>query len=170
MAGGHAVHKQQAILSTTVVISHTFCMEKEGDDPQRGVGVIMWSYNPNRPLWMCKSHRFLVSFSGLHCLQSSMQIWRGKVWKLSQCESREKSRLVDTHGVTTPVPIVLNSELYWCCLARTMSLSYPSFVNHTLQTVPYNMLTTFEVTTMTTMDSACLLLLYNSHLLDFLTK
>ena len=27
MAGGHAVHERQAILSTTVVISHTFCME-----------------------------------------------------------------------------------------------------------------------------------------------
>ena len=29
MGGGHAVHERQAILSTTVVISHTFCMAKE---------------------------------------------------------------------------------------------------------------------------------------------
>ena len=29
MVGGHAVHERQAILSTRVVISHTFCMENE---------------------------------------------------------------------------------------------------------------------------------------------
>ena len=36
MAGGHAVHEQQAILSTTVVISHTFCMENEKELTPRG--------------------------------------------------------------------------------------------------------------------------------------
>ena len=29
MGGRHAVHERQAVLSTTVVISHTFCMENE---------------------------------------------------------------------------------------------------------------------------------------------
>ena len=38
MAGGHAVHEQQAILSTTVVISHTFCMENEKNLTPRGLG------------------------------------------------------------------------------------------------------------------------------------
>ena len=28
---GHAVHEQQAILSTTVVISHTFCVAKKNE-------------------------------------------------------------------------------------------------------------------------------------------
>ena len=36
MDGGHAVHEQQAILSTTVVISHTFCMVKENELTPRG--------------------------------------------------------------------------------------------------------------------------------------
>ena len=31
MGGGHAVNERQAILPTMVVISHTFCMEKEND-------------------------------------------------------------------------------------------------------------------------------------------
>ena len=31
MGGGHAVHEQQAILSTTVVISHTFCTTEENE-------------------------------------------------------------------------------------------------------------------------------------------
>ena len=36
MAGGHAVHEQQAILSTTVVISNTFCTAKENELTPRG--------------------------------------------------------------------------------------------------------------------------------------
>ena len=36
MAGGHAVHERQAILYTTVVISHTFCMESEKELTLRG--------------------------------------------------------------------------------------------------------------------------------------
>ena len=36
MGGGHAVHERQAILSTTVVISHTFCMENENELTHRG--------------------------------------------------------------------------------------------------------------------------------------
>ena len=36
MAGGHAVHERQAVLSTTVVISHTFCMENEKELTPRG--------------------------------------------------------------------------------------------------------------------------------------
>ena len=41
MGRGHAVHEQQAILSTTVVISHTFCIAKKKQaDPQKGVAVI----------------------------------------------------------------------------------------------------------------------------------
>ena len=36
MGGGHAVHERQAILSTTVVISHTFCMENENEVTPRG--------------------------------------------------------------------------------------------------------------------------------------
>ena len=36
MGGGHAVHKRQAILSTTVVISHTFSMENENELTPRG--------------------------------------------------------------------------------------------------------------------------------------
>ena len=31
MGRGHAVHEQQAILLTTVVISHTFCMVKKNE-------------------------------------------------------------------------------------------------------------------------------------------
>ena len=30
----HAVHEQQAIIYTTVVISHTFCMENEEPTPR----------------------------------------------------------------------------------------------------------------------------------------
>ena len=48
MGGGHAVHEQQAILSTTVVISHTVCMERA--DPQRGVAIITGCYHASRPL------------------------------------------------------------------------------------------------------------------------
>ena len=33
------MHEQQAILSTTVVISHTFCMENEKNLTPRGLGV-----------------------------------------------------------------------------------------------------------------------------------
>ena len=36
MAGGHAVHEREAILSTSGVISHTFCMEKEKELTPRG--------------------------------------------------------------------------------------------------------------------------------------
>ena len=36
MGGGHVVHERQAILSTTVVISHTFCMENENELTLRG--------------------------------------------------------------------------------------------------------------------------------------
>ena len=36
MGGGHAVHERQAILSTTAVISHTFCMENETELTPRG--------------------------------------------------------------------------------------------------------------------------------------
>ena len=36
MAGGYAVHKRQAILSTTVVISHTFCTKNEKELTPRG--------------------------------------------------------------------------------------------------------------------------------------
>ena len=36
MGGGHAVHEQQAILPTMVVISHTFCMVKENELTPRG--------------------------------------------------------------------------------------------------------------------------------------
>ena len=36
MDGGHAVHEQQAILSTMVVISHTFCMAKKNELTPRG--------------------------------------------------------------------------------------------------------------------------------------
>ena len=36
MDGEHAVHERQAILSTTVVISHTFCMAKENELTPRG--------------------------------------------------------------------------------------------------------------------------------------
>ena len=36
MDGGHAVHERQAILSTTVVISHTFGMAKENELTPRG--------------------------------------------------------------------------------------------------------------------------------------
>ena len=38
MGGGHAVHERQAILSTTVVISHTFCMENEERAAPEGRG------------------------------------------------------------------------------------------------------------------------------------
>ena len=38
MAEGHAVHEQQAILSTTAVIFHTFCMENEKNLTPRGLG------------------------------------------------------------------------------------------------------------------------------------
>ena len=37
MGGGHAVHERKAILLTTVVISHTFCMAKENELTPRGV-------------------------------------------------------------------------------------------------------------------------------------
>ena len=37
MGGGHAVNKWQAILVTTVVISHTICMGKENKLTPRGV-------------------------------------------------------------------------------------------------------------------------------------
>ena len=41
MGRGHTVHERQAILLTTVVISHTFCMaKKERADPHKGVAVI----------------------------------------------------------------------------------------------------------------------------------
>ena len=36
MGGGHAVHEWQAILLTTVVISHTFCIAKENKLTPRG--------------------------------------------------------------------------------------------------------------------------------------
>ena len=36
IGGGHAVHERQGILSTTVVISHTFCMAKENELTPRG--------------------------------------------------------------------------------------------------------------------------------------
>ena len=36
MGRGHAVHEQQAILSTTVVISHTFCIAKKNELIPRG--------------------------------------------------------------------------------------------------------------------------------------
>ena len=36
MDGGHAVHERQAILSTTVVISHSFCMAKVNELTPRG--------------------------------------------------------------------------------------------------------------------------------------
>ena len=36
MGGGHAVHERQAILSTTVVNSHTFCMAKANELTPRG--------------------------------------------------------------------------------------------------------------------------------------
>ena len=36
MGGGHTVHERQAILSTMVVISHTFCMENENELTPRG--------------------------------------------------------------------------------------------------------------------------------------
>ena len=36
MAGGHAVYERQAILSTSVVISHIFCMENEKELTPRG--------------------------------------------------------------------------------------------------------------------------------------
>ena len=42
MGGGHAVHEQQAILLTTVVISHTFCMEDENTEG-RGNNHVMLS-------------------------------------------------------------------------------------------------------------------------------
>ena len=38
MAGGHAVHEQQTISSTTVLITHTFCMENEKHLTPRGLG------------------------------------------------------------------------------------------------------------------------------------
>ena len=38
MAGGHTVYEQQAILSTTVVMTHTFCMENENILTPRGLG------------------------------------------------------------------------------------------------------------------------------------
>ena len=38
MAEGHAVYEQQAILSTTAVIFHTFCMENEKNLTPRGLG------------------------------------------------------------------------------------------------------------------------------------
>ena len=37
MGRGHAVHKWQAILSTTVVIFHTFCMVKKNELTPRRV-------------------------------------------------------------------------------------------------------------------------------------
>ena len=46
MGRGHAVHEQQVILSTTVVISHTFYIaKKKRADPQKGVAV-----NVNHPI------------------------------------------------------------------------------------------------------------------------
>ena len=36
MSGRHAVYERQVILSTTVVISHTFCMENENELTPRG--------------------------------------------------------------------------------------------------------------------------------------
>ena len=38
MGGGHTVHERQTILSTMVVISHTFCMAKENKLTPRGEG------------------------------------------------------------------------------------------------------------------------------------
>ena len=38
MAGGHAVHEKQTISSTTVLITHTFCMENEKHLTPRGLG------------------------------------------------------------------------------------------------------------------------------------
>ena len=38
MSGGHAVHEWQAILLTTVVISHMFCMVKENELTPEGHG------------------------------------------------------------------------------------------------------------------------------------
>ena len=38
MAGGHAVHEQQTISSTTVLITHTFCMENEKHLTPSGLG------------------------------------------------------------------------------------------------------------------------------------
>ena len=38
MGGGHAMHELQAVLSTTVVISHTFCMAKKNELPPEGCG------------------------------------------------------------------------------------------------------------------------------------
>ena len=38
MSGGHAVHERKAILLTTVVISHTFCMAKENELTPEGCG------------------------------------------------------------------------------------------------------------------------------------
>ena len=37
MGGGHAVHERQAILSTMVVISNTFCMANKNKLTPRGV-------------------------------------------------------------------------------------------------------------------------------------
>ena len=48
MGGGHAVHERQAILSTTVVISHTFCMENENKLTPEGRG-------NNHVMLSCKS-------------------------------------------------------------------------------------------------------------------
>ena len=38
MGRGHAVHERQTILSTTVVISHTFCTENELTPKAKGRG------------------------------------------------------------------------------------------------------------------------------------
>ena len=48
MAGGHAVHERQAILLTTVVIFHTFCMENKQKLTSEGCG-------NNHVILLCKS-------------------------------------------------------------------------------------------------------------------
>ena len=48
MGGGHTVHEREGILSTTVVISHTFWMENENELTSEGHG-------NNHVMLSCKS-------------------------------------------------------------------------------------------------------------------
>ena len=54
VGGGHAVHERQAVLLTTVVIFHTFCIENENDLTPRRVC-------SNHIMLSCKSAILLIS-------------------------------------------------------------------------------------------------------------
>ena len=69
MGGGHTVYERQAILSTTIVISHTFCMENENELTPRGCG-------NNHVMLSCKSA--ISGVSGLSLLPETVNLCLGK--------------------------------------------------------------------------------------------